>query len=281
MQSVLIWVISCVAIALVGLFGWRMLDHSADKAEMDRLIALQPQAPVPFSLEMVADLPEPAKRYFAFMIAQGTPLYTVAKIKMGGQFSLGTKDAPNYLDMTATQVLASPEGFVWKMSGGAGFMRVSGSDSGSWTRFWLAGFIPVARFGGDPDHTRSAFGRYAAEAVIWAPAAVLPGPSVTWEPLGDNAARVMIRRGTLEQAVDVTVDAEGRPLKIVFQRWSNANAEGVHQLQPFGAFVSDFRDVAGFRLPFRVEAGNMFGTADYFPFFLADMRDIQFPKRTQ
>ena len=105
------------------------------------------------------DLPESAQRYFRFTIAEGTPLYTLAHIEMTGQFALGTQDAPNYMDMAATQVLAVPTGFVWKMSGGSGLMRMSGSDSASWTRFWIAGLAPVARFGGDPDHTRSAYGR--------------------------------------------------------------------------------------------------------------------------
>ena len=50
-----------------------------------------------------------------------------------------------------------------------------------------------------------------------------------------------------------------------FQRWSNANPEKVYRLQPFGAVMSDFREVGGYRLPFRVEAGNMFGTDELFP----------------
>ena len=33
----------------------------------------------------------------------------------------------------------------------------------------------------------------------------------------------------------------------------------------------------GNRLPVRVEAGNMFGTRDCFPFFLADVTAIGFP----
>ena len=281
MRLILIWGGAFIAICAVLLIIWRMLDHRADRAEMDRLIALQPQAPALFSPDLVANLPEPARRYFTFTIAKGTPLYTVVQIEMEGRFSLGTQDAPNYMDMTATQVLAPPDGFVWKMSGGSGLLRMSGSDSGRWTRFWLAGLVPVAHFGGDRDHTLSAYGRYTAEAVIWAPAAILPGPSVVWQPLGENAARVIIRHGALEQAVDVTVDAEGRPVEIVFQRWSNANPEGVHRLQPFGAFVSDFRNVEGYRLPFHVEAGNMFGTDAYFPFFLADVTKIRFPQRSQ
>ena len=273
-KLLIVIIIAAVAILLV----WRFRDHQADAAEMRRLISLQPTDPESFSISMVADLPEPARRYFKFTIAEGTLLSTVAKIEMTGQFSLGNKADPNYIAMTATQVLAPSEGFVWKMSGGKGLMRMSGSDSAHWTRFWLTGLFPVARFGGDPDHKRSAYGRYVAEASIWAPAALLPGPGIRWEALDNNSARVIIHNDEFEQAVDVTVNEHGQPVEIQFQRWSNANPNKVHRLQPFGAFVSDFRDVGGFQLPFHVEAGNQFGTDGYFPFFIAEVREIQFPK---
>jgi hypothetical protein len=195
---------------------------------------------------------------------------------MEGQFGMGDRSDPGYMPMRATQVLAAPEGFVWAMSS-QGATRMGGSDSGTWTRFWFYGLAPVARFGGDPDHTRSAFGRYVAEAVFWTPAAVLPGPNVTWEPVSEDTARLTMRRGDLEQAVDVTVDAEGRPLNVSFMRWSDANPEGVHRLQPFGGYLSEFRDSDGFTLPTHVEAGNMFDTDDYFPFFIADVTDVRFP----
>ena len=253
------------------------LDRRADRVEWDRLSMLQPEDPVLFDPSMVADLPEAARRYFAYTIQPGTPLLPVAVIEMTGQFSLGTKEDPRYQPMEARQILAVPEGFVWSMRTRGG-MPVSGSDSGSWTRFRIFGLIPVGRLGGDPDHTRSAFGRYAAEATIWAPAALLPGPGVAWSAIDDDTARVTITHGELEQAVDVTVDADGRPVEVSFQRWSNANPDKVHRLQPFGASMSDFRDVDGYRLPFRVEAGNMFGTEDYFPFFLAEVADIRFPR---
>jgi hypothetical protein len=68
--------------------------------------------------------------------------------------------------MTARQILAMPAGFIWKMRARRGLMVLSGSDSESWTRFWLMGLLPVVRMGGNPDHTRSAFGRYVAEAVF-------------------------------------------------------------------------------------------------------------------
>lgn len=277
MRIFLILALLGIVLGIAVLAVWRQSDRRADRTEMDRLIAFQPADPPAFSPDMVADLPDPARRFFTFAIEEGTPLYTVARIEMEGEFGMGDKADPGYMPMRATQILAAPEGFVWAMSGGAGAMRMGGSDSGSWTRFWLYGLAPVARFGGNPDHTRSAFGRYVAEAVFWTPAAVLPGPDVTWEPVSENVARFTMRRGDLEQAVDVTVDAAGRPLHVSFMRWSDANPEKVHRLQPFGGYMSEFREFEGFTLPTHVEAGNMFGTDDYFAFFIADITDIKYP----
>lgn len=266
-----------IAVVVSALFSWRLLDHRADQTEMRRLRAFQPHNAPRFSKTMVRDLPEPARRFLTFAIAEGTPLYTVAEIEMQGQFSLGDKDAPNYMAMTAKQVLAAPEGFVWKMSARSGLMRLSGSDAGHWTRFWLAGLVPIARLGGNPDHTRSAFGRYVAEAAFWTPAALLPGTGVIWESVDDDTARFTMAHNGMKQSVDVSVDRLGCPTQVVFQRWSNANSQGVHQLQPFGGVLSAFHEVQGFQVPTHIEAGNFFGTDDFFPFFIADVTDIQFP----
>lgn len=178
-------------------------------------------------------------------------------------------------------MLAAPAGFVWKMSGGSGLMQMSRSDGGHWTRFWLVGLLPVARFGGDPDHIRSAFGRYVAEAAFWTPATLLPGSDVMWEAVDENTARYSMVHEGIAQSVDVTVDAEGRPIEVQFQRWSNANPEGVHRLQPFGGFLSDFQEVKGFRVPMHVEAGNLFGTDAYSPFYIVDVTEMRFPTTVQ
>lgn len=265
-----------VAAGLLGLLVLAFLDRRADRAEWERLEALQPAAPARFADEMLAGLPDPARRYFTFAIEPGTRLLPVAVIEMSGRFGPGSKDDPRYQPMKARQILAAPEGFVWVMRSTGG-MPVAGSDTGRWTRFRILGLVPVARAGGAPDHARSAFGRYVAEAVIWSPAALLPGPGVTWTAVDANTARVTVRHGGLTQAVDLSVDDRGRPQAVSFDRWTNANPEKTFRLQPFGAVMSDFREVAGYRLPFHVEAGNMFGTEDYFPFFVADVTGIRFP----
>jgi len=270
-------VLAFVGVGLFVLCGWRMLDHRADRAEMARLFACQPKDPDRFTAAMVADLPDPARRYFTYAIAEGTPLFKVAVLEMQGRFSLGSKASPNYQTMSASQVLAAPEGFVWKMVCGSGLGRMSGSDSAGWTRFWLGGIVPVARFGGTLNHRRAAFGRYMAEALFWTPGAYLQMQNVLWEGVSDTTFRVSIQYGGLEQSVEVTVETDGCPSKVVFPRWSNANPEGVYRVQPFGAYLSTFQTFDGFRLPTRVEAGNHFGTEDYFPFYIAEVTSVRFP----
>ena len=261
----------------LALSVWRLLDHRADLKAMHELAVSQPAQPPTFTADMIAHLPEPARRYFLYTIKPGTPLSSVASITMIGRFGMGNRDKPNYLDFTATQVLAMPAGFVWKMRARRGLMRLSGSDSQGWTRFWLMGLLPVARLGGNPDHTLSAFGRYVAEAVFWTPAAVLPCPGVVWEGLEPDRARVTVKYRGLSQSVDLTVGADGQPTQVCFERWSNANPEKQHRLQPFGGYLSEFRYFGGFRLPTHVEAGNHFATDQYFPFFVADVTAVEFP----
>jgi hypothetical protein len=255
----------------------RLWDARANRLEWHRLASRQPASLRYFDTAMVAQLPEPARRYFAYVMTAGAPILPVTEIEMRGRFSLGDKRQPRYQAIEARQVLAAPHGFLWKMQTRQG-LPIAGSDSGRWTRFWLLGCIPVARLGGDSDHARSAFGRYIGESTIWSPAALLPGPGISWDAVSPDTARVTVTRGNLSQSVEVKIDEDGRPRQVSFLRWSNANTDRTYRLQPFGAIMSDFREVEGYRLPYRVEAGNLFGTDDYFPFFIAEVTAIAFPR---
>lgn len=264
-----------LAVAVAAALFLRVTDLLDERAERRRLLATQASAPARFDPAQLAALPEPARRYFGFVIEPGTPLLRVAEIEMDGQFSLGTRDKPGYRPMRARQVLAWPHGFLWSVVLRGG-VPIAGSDSLTWTRFRVAGCIPVARQGGTMDHARAAYGRMAAEAVFWTPAALLPGAGVAWEAVDANTARVTLTHGALAQAVDVTVAPDGQPTQVRFLRWSNANPERVFRLQPFGGVLADFRPVQGFRVPFKVVAGNHFGTAAYHEFFRADLRALRF-----
>lgn len=269
-----------IAVALAGLAGWHGADVLADRRVWRRLAGLQPLSARRFDASAIASLPEPAQRFFRFAIQPGTPLLETAEIMMEGDMGLGNRENPNYQPMRAAQIIAAPHGFVWRVSAGR-WLRIAGSDGAangiSWSRFWLGGIVPVGRSGGDANHFRSAFGRCVAEALFWAPAALLPDANVVWEETGDDSARVTVTSDGLEQAVDVELDEEGRPVQVAFARWSDANSDRVYRLQPFGGYLSEFRQFGGYRLPTRIEAGNFFGTSDYFPFFRVHVTSVRFP----
>ena len=272
------WLALIALTLLIGaamLASWRALDRRADRNSWNSLVELAGPARGRFDPAAIASLPEPAQRYFRYTIRPGALLHRAVEIEMNGEMGLGTKDAPNYRAMSAQQVLAPPYGLVWQLEAGP----VSGSDGAlpdrSWTRFWLFGFVPIVRVGGSDDHRRSAFGRVVAEGAFWAPASLLPGATVRWEPLDGNRARAIVAFAGFEQAVDITVADDGRPTRVVIQRWSNENAQKVFREQPFGGDLSDFRDFGDYRLPTRVEGGNHIGTNDYFPFFKATVTSIR------
>ena len=105
---------------------WRWSDRTRADLAWQHLVR-QAVVPLPFDPAMVAGLPEPARNYFLFTIRTGTPIATIAEIQMGGELGLGTKEDPKYLPMQAVQILAPPQGLVWKLTAGRGLTKLSGS----------------------------------------------------------------------------------------------------------------------------------------------------------
>jgi hypothetical protein len=274
----LAFAIGLLGLCVVGLLIWRFSDARGERRAWKALLRRAGAVGPAFDPSAVHRLPEPARRYFRYVIAPGTPLVSVVEIEMAGRLGLGTKHEPKYRPMTAHQILAPPHGFVWRLRAGP----ISGADGmtpeTSWTKFWLFHLIPIVRVSGNPDHHRSAFGRVASEAAFWAPASLLPSDAVSWASVDENTARATVAYGGYSQSVDLTIDPDGRPRRVVIQRWTNANADKAFREQPFGGFLSDFREIGGYRLPMRVEGGNLIGTEDYFPFFQAEVRAIRFPQ---
>lgn len=280
MIFVLAALLGLIFVVFTALVVWRWLDRCADSRVMAALYASQPEDPPLFDEAMIEGLPEPTQRYFRFTISPGTPLCTVADITMEGRLSLGTADKPNWMEMTASQVLGAPDGFIWRPRASVSGVGMAGSDAAlrgaSWTRFWLAGLLPIVRAGGNADHARAAYGRYVAEALFWTPAALLPGEGIRWERLGENSAQVTLAAFGMEQSVEMHVDDRGALTHIVFPRWSDANAQKQFQVQPFGGDLSEFRTFEGFTVPTVVHAGNFYGTPGYFPFYQVRVTSMRF-----
>ena len=247
--------------------GWRSIAARARPPE--RL----------FDAAGIASLPEVARRYFTHAIAPGTPLRTIVALNMRGRFLLGTRNKYQTYRMTARQILAPPDEFVWISRMRSGLMRISGSDAlvggSAWTRFWLNGLVPVASESGSADLRRSAEFRSAMEG-IWAPASLLPENGAMWEQISANRARVTVGATHSPIVFEMTVNQDGALREISGLRWSNANAGKTFRLQPFGGTVTAEAGFDGYTIPGMISVGNHFGTDDYLPFFQAEITDASF-----
>lgn len=229
---------------------------------------------------MVAHLPDAVQRYFNFMISPGARLSTISRIEMRGQFGLGDVSKHNYYPFTATQYNAPPTNFIWSLKTYDTLVAMNGSDAvwngESWTKFWLLGVFPVARAGGNEDYLRSGIGRMVVEMAAWAPVSLLPQFGITWEELSPDLIRASITSHGFMQTVDIKIDENGAPLEFVLPRWSNANPSQTFMLQPFGGYAHDYVTVDGITIVSDVEAGNFFGTSEYFAFFKAQVTKVEY-----
>lgn len=266
--------ILCLAVLLLGLPALR--ERTRTHAVWAELAEPPADPPPAFTPAMLQGLPPAAQRYFLQAIAPGTPLARRAVLRMEGQFATGPRARPGWRSMRASEVLALPQGLVWTMEAGA----ISGSDGispgQSWTAFRLAGLIPVARAGGNPDHRRSAFARLVSEAAVWTPAAVLPGPGITWEETAPDSLRLTVRDGGLSQAVELRLAPDGAPREVRMMRWTDANPERQFRLQPFGVRLDAQQEFGGFRIPTEAQASNLFATPEEAPFFRARLTSAEF-----
>ena len=245
----------------------KLLNHSAQK-------------PIEFKDSMVDGAPELVKKFFLYMIKPGALLHNVSVLKMHGEFSMGSLKKPKKVKVVCDQILAPKEGFVWKVKSTNGLFKFSGSDGliddRCWSRMWIMGLWPLSKRYCDENMTKSSFGRMTAESVIWAIASLLPQKNVNWKVVDHKTIRVCVKTKLLSQQIDITVSPSGQPIEISFPRWSNANPQKTYQFQLFGAKLSSFKEVKGFMVPMQIEAGNHYGTKNYFPFYKMTVDSFEF-----
>jgi hypothetical protein len=209
--------------------------------------------PAPFDTAMVADLPEPARRYLTRNISPGTPLWESVQLSMRGTIKIGA-----WRSFTASQVVAQPGGYIWAANARLFGVPVIGYDQlagGTGQMRWrLLDLIPVVTANG-PDVTLSAAGRLASEI------ALLPTAfhSAVWTAAGPDTAVATWGAGPEEQRVELRLGPHGELRDLLIQRWGNPDGEPFGRY-PFGVTVQQERTDRGVTLPAVLSAGWWRGT---------------------
>ncbi|SNS38087.1 hypothetical protein SAMN06893096_103462 [Geodermatophilus pulveris] len=212
------------------------------------------EAPEAFDRSMLADVPEPARRWLTRAVAPGTPLWQSVELSMRGHIRIGA-----WRPFTARQVLAPPRGFVWAATARILGVPVVGFDrlsSGSGQMRWrLGGLVPVMSATG-PDVTRSAAGRLAGEMVL-VPTAFR---AATWTP-GPDDDRVVVtwRIDGEDESAELHVGQDGQLPGALMQRWGNPDGAPFGRY-PFGVAIDAERTFAGVTIGSSLRAGWWWGT---------------------
>jgi hypothetical protein len=201
-----------------------------------------------FEPALVADLPEPARRWLCHAIASGTPLWRTAELQMHGRLRLG-----RWRYFTAQQSITPPERFVWAAQTRVAGLPVRGYDryvGGAGEMHWrLLGLVPVLS-GGGPDITRSAAGRLAGEAVLLPTAFA----SATWHGCADpDRVRAVWTVGEFELQVQLHVGRHGELRDVSMLRWGNPDGRS-YGLYPFGVAIEEEHRFGGITIPSQFRA---------------------------
>jgi hypothetical protein len=200
-------------------------------------------------------LPAPVRRYLEAVGALRHRPVKAVRLRHGGTLRTSLeKDA--WVPIQGQQYFsADPPGFVWwgraRMAPGVWMDardRVVGGEGNMWVT--VASTLTVVDARGK-ELDEGALHRLLGE-MTWFPTAFLDPRHVRWTPVDDAHADATLRVGGREVTARWEFGPDGLPLRFSAERFRDVNGKGV--LTPFVGESSDWREVDGLRVPFRVEA---------------------------
>ncbi|MGI5836597.1 MAG: DUF6544 family protein [Chloroflexota bacterium] len=256
-----------VAVAL-GVSGLAILAgiKMSDDRYVDGIwqyLEVQPKGERVFTEEMVADLPDPAKRFFLHSIRPGMRIPSKFHWGYSGELKPG-KELP-WLSLKAEQILVKDVGFMWKARAGKGPLQVTAADhyleGEGRMRISLFGLIPIIN-ATDADISRSALGRLVVENIS-IPGAFLPSDNVQIEGIDQDRFQVTVSLQGETIPITITVDEEGRAKEFTMQRWGDQTDDGSYRYIPYGGTISGEQTFEGYTIPSKLAIGWWYGTERY------------------
>ncbi|POH63711.1 MULTISPECIES: DUF6544 family protein [Cryobacterium] len=223
-------------------------------SEAWRQLAARPNPTEAFAPELVAQLPEPARRWLTHAIPTGTPLSSSVQLTMRGEIRLGV-----WRRFSARQILAPGIGYIWAATAWVAGLPVRGFDrftTGTGEMRWrMLGLFPVVTAVG-ADVARSAAGRLASEIVL----APIGFRTAVWTA-GRSADHVI---GTWQvdgeaESAELCIGPRGEVQSVSLWRWGNPGGAPFGRY-PFGCTVHSEQEYAGLTLPATFTAGWWWGT---------------------
>ena len=197
--------------------------------------------------EMLADLPEPVRRYLRCTGVVGKPFPGTIRLRQKGKM----RPAPGrpWVPVDAEECYSvQPPGFVWSGTARVGSFPVVRArdmyaDGTGRMLVKVASLWPVVDASG-AQMNQAAMMRYLSE-MIWFPAAFL-ADNISFEPVDDGSARVTLTDHGRTATATMVIDHEGRLTNFVARRYRTPDASSP---DTWSTPITGYGEFEGLRLP--------------------------------
>lgn len=199
--------------------------------------------------EMLADLPEPVRRYLRYTGVVGKPFPSTIRLRQKGRMRPGP--AQPWMPLDAEEHYSvQPPGFVW-----AGVLHLGPLPLGRARDMYaegagrmlvkVASLWPVVDASGEKVD-QNGMTRYLSE-MIWFPAAFLAG-NISFQAVDDSTARVTLTDHGRTATGTLFIDQQGRLTDFVAQRYRTSDASNP---DTWSTPITSYGEFEGLRLPVR------------------------------
>ncbi len=197
--------------------------------------------------EMLADLPEPVRRYLRYTGVVGKPFPGTIRLRQRGQM----RPVPGqpWVPLAAEEHYSvQPPGFVWAGTARVGPVPVARArdmyaEGTGRMLVKVASLWPVVDASGE-QMDQAAMMRYLNE-MIWFPAAFLAA-SISFEPVDDSSARVILTDRGRTATATMFFDQQGRLTDFVAKRYRTADSSDP---DTWSTPVTGYGEFEGLQLP--------------------------------
>jgi len=268
-------VMALAAMALVGRWVW----HARSERLLTELSATAREAgPAEFQLSQLEELPVPVREYLSRVLSAGQRTVESVRISHSGTFNMGT-DEPRWRPFSSVQdVVVTGPGFLWnahiRMAPGLPARVHDAYVNGSAVlTARLFGLLTVMESPDSPELAQGELLRFLAEAP-WYPTVLVPGPSVAWESLGDDSARLSLVDGDTSVSLHVRFGADGL-IESVFSDGRYRDVDGAQTRTPWEGRFWNYEERAGMLIPLDGEVAWLLPEGRR-PYWRGHIDDIQY-----
>ncbi len=229
-------------------FGHRAFSRLVHR-DVQTMLAQTPPAPggaVAVSEEMLADLPEPARRYLRYAGVVGRPLVQTVHLRQKGRMRPAPGQPWTALDAEEWYSVHTP-GFVWDGTLHLGPIPVVRArdmyrEGNGYMLIRIASLFTVVDAKGE-EVDQAAMMRYLSE-MIWFPTAFLAN-NVSFEAVDGSSVRVTLTDHGRIATATLHVDEQGRLTEFVAKRYMDER----RGLQAWSTPITGYGEFEGLRLP--------------------------------